>query len=97
MKISHPDLPEISRMIFVEIGPVMVLSSCHTTSARMFAVLAYTSMTGGDMTATTNRISSCSSIGVVVKHERGRQQTVCDTHCLRVFVNRVGIVSICRR
>ena len=55
MEVPHADLPKVSRMVFVEIGLVVMLSTSHTTSTRMLPVFAYTSMTGGDMTATVVR------------------------------------------
>ena len=38
-------------MIFVEIGPVVMLSTRHTTSTRMLSVLANAAVTSGDMAA----------------------------------------------
>lgn len=37
-------------MVFVDVGPVVVLTTSHTTTTGMLAVLSYTSMTGGDVT-----------------------------------------------
>ena len=38
-------------MVLVEIGAVMMLATCHTATTRVLSVLAYTSMTGGDVAA----------------------------------------------
>ncbi len=55
MEISHANLPEVTRMVFVEIGSVMMLSTGHTTSTRMLSVFANTTMTCGDMAATVRK------------------------------------------
>ena len=55
MEVPHADLPKVSRMVFVEIGLVVMLPTSHTTSTGMLPVFAYTSMTSGDMTATVVR------------------------------------------
>lgn len=52
MEISHPHFSEITRMIFIQIDAVMVLTTGHTTPTGMLAVLAYTAVTGGDVPAT---------------------------------------------
>ena len=46
VKVSHADLPKVTRMVFVEIGSVMVLSTSHTTSTGMLTVLADTNVAG---------------------------------------------------
>ena len=51
VEVSHSDLSKVSRMVPVEIGSVMMLTTGHTTSTGMLAVLSNTSITGGDMTA----------------------------------------------
>lgn len=51
VEISHSDLPKVTRMVFVEIRTVVMLSSCHTTSTGMLAMFAYTAVTGGDVAA----------------------------------------------
>ena len=52
MKIPHADFSKVTRVIFVQIGSVMMLSTSHTATTRMLAVLADTTVTGGDMAAT---------------------------------------------
>ena len=51
MEIPHPDLPKVTGMILVEIRSVVMLSSGHTASTGVLAVLAYSSVAGGDVTA----------------------------------------------
>ena len=51
VEIPHPDLPKVTRMVFVEIRAVVVLSSSHTASTGMLTVLSYTAVAGGDVAA----------------------------------------------
>ena len=52
VEIPHADLSKVTRMVLVHIRPVVMLSTCETSSTRMLAVLANTSVTGGDVSAT---------------------------------------------
>ena len=52
MEIPHSDLSEVTWMVLVHVRPVVMLSTCETSSTRMLAVLAYSSMTGRDVSAT---------------------------------------------
>ena len=56
VEISHADLSEVTWMVFVEIGAVVMLATGHTTTTRMLSVLADTSVTGGDMTAAVDKM-----------------------------------------
>ena len=38
-------------MVLVDVGPVVVLTTSHTTTTGMLPVLSDTSVTGGDVTA----------------------------------------------
>lgn len=49
VEIPHADFPKVTRVIFVEIGPMMMLSTSHTATAGMLAVLAYTAVAGRDV------------------------------------------------
>ncbi len=49
MKIPHSNLPEISGVIFVDVRSVVVRASGHTAASGMLAVLAYSTVTGGDV------------------------------------------------
>ena len=51
MEEPHADLSEVTGVIFVEIGAVVVLTTGHTATTGMFSVLADSSMTGGDVAA----------------------------------------------
>ena len=56
MEVSHADFTEVTWMVLVEIGAVMMLATCHTTTTGMLPVLAYTSMTGGDVAAAVFKV-----------------------------------------
>lgn len=67
MEVSHANLSEVTRMVLVDVGAVVVLATGHTTTTWMLAVLADTTVTGGDVAAAvrmllvffTNRKGSC--------------------------------------
>jgi hypothetical protein len=50
VEVPHADLPKVARMVFIDIGSVMMLSTSHTTTTWMLAVLSYTTVTGRNMT-----------------------------------------------
>jgi len=49
-------------MVLIEVGSVVVLTTSETTTSRMLAVLAYTSMTGRDVSTVL------ASLGVPRRH-----------------------------
>lgn len=49
--VAHTDLSEVTGVVLVDVGAVVVLSTGHTATTGMLAVLADTSVTGGDVTA----------------------------------------------
>jgi hypothetical protein len=51
VEVPHTDFSEVTRMILVDIGAVVVLTTSHTTTTWMLAVLADTTVTGGDVAA----------------------------------------------
>ena len=51
MEVSHSDLTEVTGVVLVKVGPVVVLTTGHTTTTGMLTVLANTTVTGRDMTA----------------------------------------------
>lgn len=51
VEVSHTNLTEVTRMVLIHVGSVVVLSTGETTTTWMLAVLSYTTVTGGDMTA----------------------------------------------
>jgi hypothetical protein len=52
MEISHSNLAVVSRMVLVHVRSVVVLASRQTSTTGMLAMLAYTTVSGRDMTAT---------------------------------------------
>ncbi len=52
MEISHPHFSEITRMVFIQICTVMMLTAGHTTPTGMLAMFAHTAVAGGDVPAT---------------------------------------------
>ena len=60
VEIAHADFSEVTWMVLVEIGAVVMLATRHTATTGVLPVLADTSMTGGDMAAAiTNESVSC--------------------------------------
>lgn len=53
--VSHTNLTEVTRMVLIDVGTVVVLTTGHTTTTGMLAVLADTSLTGGNVTAAGRR------------------------------------------
>ena len=51
LTVPHTNLTEVTRMVLVDVGPVVVLTTSHTTTTGMLPVLSDTSVTGGDVTA----------------------------------------------
>ena len=88
VEVSHADFSEISGMVLVEIGPVMMLATCQPTSTGMLSVLANAAVTSGDMPAAGGEIRSAN-----VLPEGRKVRQVGSTYCLRVLLNLVGIVA----
>ena len=57
MKMSHADFAEISGMVLVEIGPVVVLATRHAATTGVLAVFADAAVAGGDMAAAVMGVS----------------------------------------
>lgn len=55
MEVSHTDFTEVTRMVLVHVGTVVVLTTSKTTTTGMLSVLAYTTVTGRDVTAAVRR------------------------------------------
>ena len=51
LTVPHTNLTEVTRMVLVDVGSVVVLTTSHTTTTGMLPVLSDTSVTGGDVTA----------------------------------------------
>lgn len=55
MEVSHSDLSKVTRMVLIHVCSVMMLSTSKTSTTGMLAVLAYTTVTGGNVSATRRR------------------------------------------
>ena len=51
MEVSHTDFTKVTRVVLVDVGSVVMLATCHTSTTWVLAVLADTTMTGGDVAA----------------------------------------------
>ena len=51
MEVSHTNFTKVTRVVLVDVGSVMMLATCHTSTTWVLAVLADTTMTGGDVAA----------------------------------------------
>ena len=51
LTVPHTSLSEVTGMVLVDVGPVVVLTTGHTTTTGMLPVLSDTSVTGGNVTA----------------------------------------------
>lgn len=51
VEVSHTDFTEVTRVVLVHVGTVVVLTTSKTTTTGMLSVLAYTTVTGRDVTA----------------------------------------------
>lgn len=61
VEVSHTDLSEVTWMVFIHVGSVVVLTTSKTTTTRVLAVLSYTTLSGGDVTAAEVVLVYCSS------------------------------------
>lgn len=51
VEVPHTDLTEVTRVVLVDVGTVVVLTTGHTATTRGLAVLADTTVTGGHVAA----------------------------------------------
>jgi hypothetical protein len=58
VEIPHADLSKVPGMVLVQVCSVVVLSTSQTATTGMLAVLSYTTITGGDVTAAISQKSS---------------------------------------
>ena len=56
VEVSHTDFTEVTRMVLVEIGAVVMLATSQTATTGMLPVLAHSSMTGRDVAAAVNDV-----------------------------------------
>lgn len=52
MKMSHANFPEVTRMVFINVRSMMMLTTCHSSTTGVLAMLADAAVAGGDMTPT---------------------------------------------
>lgn len=55
VEVSHTDLSEVTWMVLVHVGSVVMLTTSKTTTTWMLAVLSYTTVTGGNVSAAIKR------------------------------------------
>lgn len=51
MEVPHTNLTEVTRVVLVDVGTVVVLTTGHTATTRRLPVLADTTFTGRDVAA----------------------------------------------
>lgn len=66
VEVPHTDLTEVTRVVLVHVGTVVVLTTGKTTTTGRLAVLSNTTVTGGDMAATVNVLLVILSSNIVV-------------------------------
>lgn len=54
VEVPHTDFTEVTRVVFVHVGAVVVLTTGKTTTTGMLPVLADTTVTGRDVAATVD-------------------------------------------
>lgn len=55
VEVAHTDLTEVTGVVLVDVGTVVVLTTGHTTTTGALAVLADTTVTGGHMATAVKR------------------------------------------
>jgi len=56
VEVAHTNFSKVTRMVFVQVGTVVVLTTGQTTTTWVLPVFSDTSMTGGDVTAVLPRL-----------------------------------------
>lgn len=59
VEVTHTNLTKVTRMVLIQVGTVMVLTTSKTTTTWMLAVLSYTTVTGGDVTTAVCEKTVC--------------------------------------
>jgi hypothetical protein len=77
VEVPHTNLTEVTRVVLVDVGTVVVLTTGHTATTGRLAVLANTTFTGRDVAAvlaglgeTGRHCGECLAIVVVVRSRR---------------------------
>jgi len=66
VKVPHTDFTEVTRVVLVHVGAVVVLTTGKTTTTGMLPVLADTTMTGRDVTAAKDgKLACCTRVAVL--------------------------------
>lgn len=68
VEVSHSDLSEVTWMVFVHVRSVVVLSTSKTTTTWVLAVLSYTTVTGGNVSAAANSMLVNVAFQVIVSN-----------------------------
>jgi hypothetical protein len=70
VEVPHTNLTEVTRVVLVDVGTVVVLTTGHTATTGRLAVLADTTFTGRDMATVLAGLGEtgrhCGGFGVVV-------------------------------
>lgn len=93
VEVSHTDLSEVTWMVLVHVGTVVVLTTSKTTTTWMLPVLAYTTVTGGYMATTTDVLAGCYAHWYALC-EHSAIAAHGKTYCFLVFVALVGIFAV---
>lgn len=102
VEVAHTDFTEVTRMVLVHVGAVVVLTTGKTTTTGMLPGLANTTVTGRNVAATMSEdvSSMCEDVrpGLYRICGDGRarwsvERDAWGTYCLRVLVSLVGILS----
>ena len=56
VEVAHADLSEVTRVVLVHVGAVVVLATGETATTGVLAVLAYTTVTGRDVATVLARV-----------------------------------------
>lgn len=98
VEVPHTDFTEVTRMVLVHVGAVVVLATGETATTGMLPVLADTSMTGRDVAAAVVKMlarclsADCPRPSPGIGGDLDADEWA--TYCFRVLVARVGIVSV---
>ena len=55
VEVPHTNLTEVTRVVLVDVGAVVVLTTSHTATTGRLTVLADTTVTGGHMAAAVKK------------------------------------------
>jgi hypothetical protein len=100
LTVPHTNLSEVTGMVLVDVGPVVVLTTSHTATSGMLPVLSDTSVSGGDVTAVLAGVGQ-SAWWLAGRPEAGEQQYTPGRHidgCSLVSWTRsLRVLQFCAR